>query len=115
MVDPSYYFYRRAASNIHLTKVLPAIERSKKRTTLTELSKAVNMSYLSITYITEDMAKERLLDRYKIGKEYAYELTDKGRALCELCRGVVLVIEKWDDKDTIDKLNKLEFKYEKNR
>jgi predicted transcriptional regulator len=103
----SYYFYRRAASYVHISKLIPALEGGE--TKLREISKQINMTYPNLTQVMQDAHKEGLIVRRMKRNTWSFVLTAKGRALCELCKGISAVIEDWDDVRTVKYLNKLKF------
>ena len=105
--DVSYYFYRRAASYVHISKLIPALEDGENK--LREISKSIGMTYTNLSQAMQDAHKEGLINRKRINNTWEFELTDKGRALCELCKGLRVVIEQWDGENTLKFLSNLKF------
>lgn len=107
MKQVSHYFYRRAGSFVHISKLIPALEGGEAR--LREISKSIGMTYTNLSQVMQDAHKEGLIDRKKVHNTWSFELTDKGKALCELCKGISAVIEDWSGEATIKYLNGLQF------
>lgn len=105
--DNSYYFYRRAASSVHISKLIPALEGGDSK--LREISKQIGMTYTNLSQVMQDAHKEGLITRERVDNTWSFELTPKGQALCELCKGIKAVIEDWDELTTPLYLSKLRF------
>jgi len=106
-MDISYYFYRRAASPTHISKLIPALEFGEAR--MKELAKETGMTYATLTQSMQDAHKEGIIVRERINNNWEIELTEKGKALLELCKGLREVIENWKGEETIKALNGLKF------
>lgn len=103
----SAYFYRRAASPIHIAKLIPALEKGEIE--IRKLSKEVGMTYQNISQCLKDAYAEGLIKREKEDNHWTFEITDKGKALAELCIGIKMVIENWKGEETLKMLRKLDF------
>lgn len=105
----SHYFYRRAASPTHISKLIPALEFGELR--MQELAKETGMSYLNIVQSMQDAEKEELIIRKMVKNNWEIKLTEKGKALLTLCKGIRMVIEDWTE-DTPKNLARLKFNEE---
>jgi predicted transcriptional regulator len=105
--DTSYYFYRRAASYVHISKLIPALAEGE--TKLSDIRKQINMTYANLTQVMQDAHKEGLIDRKRVNNSWNFNMTEKGNALCELCKGISAVIEHWDGENTLKYLRSMKF------
>lgn len=103
----SRYFYRRAASSTHISKLIPQLEKGEAH--LREISSEIGMTYQNLSQCMQDAHIEGLIDRKRVNNRWEFELTEKGKALAELCKGIKMVIENWEESKTVDQLNKLSF------
>ena len=103
----SYYFYRRAASFVHISKLIPALEGGEVK--LRQISKDINMSYPNLSMVMQDIHKEGFIDRTRTNNTWSFSLTPKGKAVCELCKGLKVVIEQWNGETTLKYLRSLDF------
>lgn len=106
----SHYFYRRAASSVHISKLIPALEGGDS--SLRAISKEINMSYTNLSQVMQDAHREGLIVRRRVNNAWTFTLTSKGKALCELCKAISVVIEQWDDEVTMKYLRNLNFGFE---
>ncbi len=103
----SRYFYRRAASPTHISRLIPQLERGEAK--LREVSSEIGMTYQNLSMCMQDAHAEGLINRKREDNQWNFTLTEKGKALAELCKGIKAVIEDWQGKKTIDYLKALDF------
>lgn len=103
----SRYFYRRAASPTHISRLIPQLEKGEAK--LREISSEIGMTYQNLSLCMQDAHAEGLIDRKRENNHWNFTLTAKGKALAELCKGIKAVIEDWQGDKTIGYLRKLEY------
>ena len=104
----SQYFYRRVASQVHIARIIPYLENEDVR--LRDICKHIDITYATVASALQDAYSEGLIDRYRDSNVWRYNLTSKGKALCELCKGISEVIENWEGDVTLKKLESLNFR-----
>lgn len=67
------------------------------------------MTYQNISQCLKDAHREGLIKREKKNNHWNFEITEKGRALAELCIGIKMVIEDWQGDKTLQALRRLDF------
>ncbi len=103
----SQFFYRFVAKSPYLKQLI--LNLGDKNSNIRDLSKKINVSYTHLSIILQAAHQEGIIDREMVKHNYEFKLTEKGRVLRELCKGIIMVIENWEDGKTQNLLDKLEF------
>ena len=84
-----------------------SLEQGDKK--IKELAEFSGMAYQHLCNVLQEAQKEGIITAKKKDHSLNFNLTQKGEAIKELCVGLKVCIEDWDEEKSIDILNKLSF------
>lgn len=101
------YFFDRFVMRRNYREVMISLEQGDKK--IKELAEHSGMAYQHLCNVMQEAQKEGIITAKKKDHSLNFNLTPKGEAIKELCVGLKICIENWDEDKTIDILNKLSF------
>ena len=105
-MDKSYFFDRFVMRRNYRELIISLEDGDKK---IKELAEHSGMAYQHVCNVLQEAQKEGIMTSKKKDHSFNFSLTSKGKVIKELCVGLKLCIENWDEEKTIDSLNNLNF------
>lgn len=100
-MNKSYFFDRFVMRRNYRELMISLGEGDKK---IKELADFSGMAYQHLCSVLQEAQKEGIITSKKKDNSLNFNLTFKGNAIKELCIGLKMCIEDWDEEKTIEKL-----------
>lgn len=101
------FFFDRFVMRRNYRELLISLEKGDQQ--LKDFVKHSGMAYQHLCSVMQEAQKEDIVSVDKKSNSLCFNLTEKGKVVVELCVGLKMCIEDWDEDKTVDALNKLSF------
>ncbi|MEE9525065.1 MAG: hypothetical protein V3V78_00480 [Candidatus Woesearchaeota archaeon] len=101
------YFFDRFVMRRNYREIIISLEQGDKK--IKELATHSGMAYQHLCNVLQEAQKEGIITAKKKDHSLNFNLTLKGEIIKELCLGLKICIENWEEDNSIEALNKLSF------
>lgn len=101
------FFFDRFVMRRNYRELMISLEEGDKK--INELAKHSGMAYQHLCSVMQEAQKENIIISKRKDHSLNFNLTHKGEMIKELCIGLKMCVENWEDDKTIVSLNKLKF------